>query len=256
MFDKFGETAIEVLYDAYGNSKRFKSDSISTEQILAALCIDQETVAAQALSSMSISAEGMQAEIERNMLAGKKKDIAPAQFEVCNIGLEELKFAFPAKLVLRRAGDMRRFFGHDNVEPEHILLAIIDLRDESCMKMLEELGANITHLHRLVVGMLAQRDALDAETPTLRKSVIDGLEQMVDERVSVLEDLEHLSASTGVNIPELPQKSEVAHLIFTAYMPDFLFVQIGFQRHLLEETLNLLRKRAGNIDPEFAASTV
>lgn len=256
MFDKFGEAAIEVVYDAYGNSRRFKSEQITSEHLLVALAMDSENLAAQALSSMKISSESLISELERSLLAGKKKDIAPAEFEVCNLGLEELKFSFPAKLVLKRAGEMRVFFGHQRVEPEHILLSLIDMRDESSMKMLDELGANITFLNRLISKLLADRDALDADTQPLGKTVIKGIDELVDERVNVIEDIERLAASTDVPLQDLPQKSEIAHLVFTAYMPDFLFIQVGFQRYLLEETLNLLRKRAGNLDPEFAASTV
>jgi hypothetical protein len=124
------------------------------------------------------------------------------------------------------------------------------------MKILEELGANVTYLNRLMTGLLAERDALDPETQNLKTSVIQGLEYLVDERLSVLEDLERLSTATGVHIADLPQRSDISHLVFTAFMPDFLFIQIGFQRYLLEATMKMLTKRAGNIDPEFAASTV
>jgi hypothetical protein len=256
MFDKFGEAAIEVLYDAYGNSRRFKSDSITTEQILTALTMDQDNLAAQALASMNISSESIVAELERALLTGKTKDIAPAQFEVCHTDIEEMKFSFPAKVALKRAAEFRAFYGHLRVEPEHILLALIDIRDESSMKILEELGANVTYLNRLMTGLLAERDALDPETQNLKTSVIQGLEYLVDERLSVLEDLERLSTATGVHIADLPQRSDISHLVFTAFMPDFLFIQIGFQRYLLEATMKMLTKRAGNIDPEFAASTV
>ncbi|MBX9688216.1 MAG: hypothetical protein K2X27_16020 [Candidatus Obscuribacterales bacterium] len=256
MFDKFGESAIEVIYDAYGNARRFKSEQITSEHILAALSTDQEHIAAQALSNMKISPEIIGAELERALLAGKKKDIARAEFELCSLELEELKFNFPAKLIIKRAREMRSFFGHHSVEPEHLLLALIDLRDEATMKLLDELGANVIYLNRLIIGLMAQRDAFDPETKELKKVVIGGIDEMVDERINVLEDIERLAASTDVNMPELPQKSEIAHLVFTAYMSDYLFFQTGYQRHLLEETLRLLRKRAGNLDPEFMASTV
>jgi len=256
MFDKFGEAAIDVIYDAYGSAKRFKSEHIGSEHILAALAMDQENFAAQALSSVNVTSETLIAELERALLAGKKKDIAPAQFEVCHLTLEDLKFNFPAKLAIKRATEMRTFFGHHRVEPEHLLLALIDLKDEAAMKVLDELGANVPHVNRMLCGLLAERDALDESTKTLGKTVIQGFDEMVDERVNVMEDIERLAASTDINLPDLPQKSEIAHLVFTAYMPDFLFVQVGYQRYLLEETLNLLRKRAGNLEPESAAGIV
>ena len=256
MFEKFGEAAMEVLYDAYGNARRFKTETVACEHILAALAMEHDTLAAEALAIMNISADNMLDEIEREMLSGKKKDIATAKFEVCNLDIEEVKFSFTARLILKRAREMRAFFGHRHVEPEHILLSLLDSREENCMKVLGELGANIIYLQSVIVGKMAKRDALNPATETMKAAVIRGLDDLVEERVSVIEDIERLSASTDVTVQDLPQKSELAHLIFTAYMPDFLFAQVAYQRRLLEETLNLLRKRCGNLDPEFAASTV
>ena len=257
MFDNFADAAIEVIYDAYGTSRRFKAEQISTDYILTALVMDQDNLAAKALNSMNINSENLLTELERNLLTGKTKDIAPTtQLEACSLDLEEMKFSFPARVVLKRAREMRLFFGHSHVEPEHILLAILDKQDEAAVKLLEELGANLTYLNRHLIATLAERDALYEDTPSLEKAIMGGLEELVDERVAVLEDIEQLSTSTGVTIADLPQRSEIAHLMFTAFMPDFLFIQVGFQRYMLEETLKLLRKRAGNLDPEFAASSV
>jgi hypothetical protein len=256
MFDKFSELAIEVLFDAFGISRRFKSETISSEQILVALCMDQDNIAARALASMNINTDSIMNELERGVLSGKKKDIGTAQFEVCNLPVEDLKFAPAATLVLKHALVICTFFGHPHVEPEHILLSLIDIRDEAAMKLLEELGANFTYMNRYVTGLLAERDALDPETPGLKPTVIRGLTELTGARTSVFDDIEHLASVSGIPAPALPQKSEIAHLVVTAFLGDFLFVQIGFQRYMLEETMKLLTRRAGSVDPEFAASTV
>ncbi len=256
MFDKFGDAAVEVLFDAYGNSRRFKSDQVCSEHILASLANDQESIAAGALGAVNINSENLVAELERSLLIGKQKDITTHPFEVCTVDIEEMKFSFPAKQLIKRAREIRLFFGHSRVEPEHLLLAMIDIKDESAMKVLEELGANITYMNRFIVSQLAERDSIDYDTQSLRQSVLAGIDELVDEKVAALEELEQLSTLTEISIPDLPQRSEIAHLMFTAFLPDFLFIQVGFQRYLLEETIKLLRRRAGNIDPEFVASTV
>jgi|LakMenEpi03Aug12_release.lakeMendotaPanAssembly.Ray.scaffolds.fasta_scaffold232136_1 ATP-dependent Clp protease ATP-binding subunit ClpA len=256
MFDKFGESAIEVIYDAYRYARRFKSEQIGTDHIITALAADQESLPAMALKETNVDSESLLAELERNLLKGKKKDIAPPEIEYCSNLLEDLKLNFPAKLVIKRAKEMRTFFGHSHVEPEHIFLALLDLRDEPAMKILDELGANVTFMNRRVREMIAAQDAPDFETAGLKQSVIKGFDEFVDERITVLEDIERLSTASDVKLADLPQKSEIAHLVFIAYMPDFLFVQVGYQRYLLEETLKLLKNRAGNLDPEFVASTV
>lgn len=256
MFDKFGEAAIEVIYDAYRYARRFKSEQICTDHIITALAIDQASMPAMALKETNIDSETLFAELERELLKGKKKDIAPAEAELCIDVLEDLKFNFPAKLVIKRAKEMRTFFGHTHVAPEHIFLALLDLRDEASLKILDELGANVTYMNRRVREMIASQDAPEFDIPGLMGNVIKGFDELVDERIVVLEDIERLSTASDVRLADLPQKSEIAHLVFIAYMPDFLFVQVGYQRYLLEETLKLLKFRAGNLDPEFVASTV
>jgi hypothetical protein len=256
MFDKFGETAIEVLFDAFGNSRRFKSESITSEHLLAALCMGEDNMASEALASMNISSDNILKEIERILFSGTARDIATAQFEVCNLPVEDLKFSEASRLILKHAVDIRTFFGHELVEPEHILLSLIDIRDEGTIKLLEELGANFTYLNWHITALLAKRDALYTETLGLKKTVIHGLAELIAERTIVFDDIERISQTSGIPAPQLPQRSEIAHFIVTYYLPDFLFVQIGFQRYLLEETIKLLTKRAGSVDPEFAASTV
>ena len=256
MFDKFGEMALEVLFDAYGNSRRFKAESISSEHVLAALAMGDDNLAARSLASMNITADSIIAEMERTLLSGKKRDIAPAKFEVCHLPVEDLRFSPGASTLLRRALEIRTFFGHQFVEPEHLLLALIDTHDETATKLLEELGANFTYLGGHINGLLAERDALDPETPTLKETVIRGFAELVEAHAGVIQDLARLSASIGAPISNLPPRSEIAHIVVTAFMADFLFIQIGYHRYLLEETMKLLIRRAGSIDPEFAASTV
>lgn len=256
MFDRFSESASDILLNAYGNSRQFKSDEITSAHILLALTFEQDNLAATALSTMNVSADHMKAELERLLLVGNKKDIAPQAFEIVDLWLDELRFAPGAKRVIKRASDLCLFFGHRRVEPEHLLLAIIDTADDEAMKLLEEVSANCTYLRRLIINLVADADSLRAEIPTLRRIIIDGISQMVSTRSLALDDIELLSLRTETRISSLPSRAEIAHLVFSAYMPDFLYTQAAYQRYLLDRTLRLLRRRVGNLDPEFAASTV
>lgn len=259
IFDKYSETALELLFEAYSIAKRFRQEQITGEHLLASIAADTESVAGRALVAMNVSSESIQQELERELLSSKKQEIAKAEkaeIEVFSLNLEELKFKFSARLILKRAAEIRVFFGHHLVEPEHLLLAILDIQDENCKRVLEEIGANIVYLNRILMGYVSERDAVYPETPALKQTIIDGFEEMVDARVLVVEDIERLAAVTDTQLADLPQKSEIAHLIFTAYMPDFLFIQVGYRRYLLEETLNILRRRVGQLDAEIAAAVV
>lgn len=255
MFEKYSESTTEILLDAYGHSRQFKSEEISSAHILLSLTLCHDNPAAVALANMNITTEKMQEELERLLLIGSKKNFAPGAFESCSFCLEDLKFTDGAKEILKRASQLRIFFGHKLVEPEHLLLAVIDVADEASVKVLEELGANCVHMRWLTVKLIAEADSLDSTSPSLRPSVVEGISEIMSGYTSIFDQLEQLSVTASVRVT-LPQKAEIARLLFITYMPDFLSVQIAYQRYLLDMTLRLLQKRAGGLDPEFAASTV
>lgn len=256
MFDKLSDAARAVLIESYRVSLEFKSKETATDHILLSFTCDRSGLPAMALAAMNVRAENLRRELERQLLASSSREIVPVRLEHADIELDQIPFSAAAKLVVKRAGQLRSFFGHKKTEPEHLLLSMLDLSDERVFKVLEELGGNTTYLYRLIVSRLANRDSLQAELPGLRKTIIDGLGELIAEKVYVIEDLERLSIASGTRIGHLPHRAEVAHLVFVSYLSDFLYTQLAYQRYLLEDTLNLLRKRVGILDSEFAAGTV
>ncbi len=256
MFDKFSDTARAVLAEAYRVSLEFKSKETSTDHILLALTCEQAGLPASAMGAMNVRVENLRRELERQLLASSSREIVPVRIEAASVELDRVPFSDAARQAIRRAGHVRGFFGHKRTEPEHLLLSMLDLNDERVFKLLDEIGANTTYLYRLIVSKLATRDALKSDLPGLRKTIIDGLGELITESVCVIDELERLSISSGIRIGHVPHRAEVAHLVFVAYLPDFLYTQLAYQRYLLEETLGLLRKRVGNLDSEFAAGTV
>ncbi|MBY0550696.1 MAG: hypothetical protein K2W95_25680 [Candidatus Obscuribacterales bacterium] len=256
MFDKFSDAARAVLTEAYRVSLEFKSRETGTDHLLLAFTCAQAGVPGEALASMNVRADNLRKELERQLLASSSREIVPVRIEPSSVDLDRIPFTDSARVTIKRAGNLRLFFGHSRTEPEHLMLAALDLADEQVFKVLDELGANTTYLYRLVVSMLADRDALNPNTPGLRKTIIEGLDELIGENVSVIEGLERLATASSTRIANLPGRGEVAHLVFISYLPDFLFTQLAYQRYLLEETLGLLRTRVGNLDSEFAAGTV
>lgn len=258
MFDKFSDAARAVLTEAYRVSLEFNSRETGTDHMLLAFTCAQAGIPGEALASMNVRPDNLRKELERQLLASSSREIVPVRIEPSSVDLDLIPFTDSARATIKRAGNLRLFFGHRRTEPEHLMLAALDLCDEQLVKVLDELGANTTYLYRLIVSMLADRDALNPNTPGLRKTIIDGLNELIADNVSVIEGLDRLSAasSNSIRIAHLPGRGEVAHLVFISYLPDFLFTQLAYQRYLLEETLGLLRTRVGNLDSEFAAGTV
>lgn len=254
-FDRYSTSAKEVLKKAYSACKQFKSAEIGGDHLLLALTQEVASIPAAALAFMNVNAGAVKRELERDLLSGASRDINVGPTEAADLEPHEMHIVGGTHKVLQRAGELRGFFGHRQVQPEHLLLAMLDCAEEKSMTLLDELGVNTTFLSRMVTSHVAKRDALVPETPSLRKIVVDGISELVNAKTALLEDLQRLETMTETRV-SCPDKAEVAHLIFTAYVPDFLYTQLAYQRYLLEETLELLRRRAGTLDTEAAAAIV
>ena len=109
------------------------------------------------------------------MLTGKQKNIAPLEFKATELCLDELKFSEPTRNVLQKACQMKSFLGHPRVEAEHILLAMLDLADESVIRILEEVGVNCNHLKYILLKVISQRDTYHQQVINMQRIIIDGM---------------------------------------------------------------------------------
>jgi hypothetical protein len=256
MFEKFDEAARDVVSASRHECLRSRSGIVSTEHLLLALTRDPMNVAARALATMNIRAENVQEEVDRELLNSGKTDSEPGTGITTLAAFENICFDDQVKRIFERANEVRLFFGRDKVAPEHLLLGIIDLKDIASLKVLDELGANLVFLRRQVLNFTAQDDCLLANAPDVRHTIITGLNELISNKHDSVEQLRTLANSTNTKLHQLPERAELALMCFLAYLPDFLTIQVAFQRYLLEETIKLLARRAGSIDQETTAGIV
>jgi ATP-dependent Clp protease ATP-binding subunit ClpC len=92
----------------------FKHNYIGTEHILLGLLGEEEGLAARALVALGLTLEEVRAQVERMI----------GQGDAVRIG--QIPFTPRAKKVLELARREAESLGHDQIDTEHVLLALVD----------------------------------------------------------------------------------------------------------------------------------
>lgn len=254
MFERFADSAISVLQSAREECLALKGEQICPEHILVALTDEAADITSRVLSSMGIDGSSIKAEITRSGAPAE-----PARRHTDETSVEpwdEPRLSEDAIASIRRAADYCLFFGYDYVLPEHLLMGLIELPHSVAVKLLEELGANLTFLRRQLMYLMAEDACFHQAAPSLQTALINGLKYLVSSHFEASESLSALAARSGNKLHNLPSRSHIVHMVCVGYMPEFLAVQVAFQRYLLEEALKLLAERTGTLDQEVTATLV
>jgi len=256
MFQRFGASAISVIQASRAECKRLNTTLVGTEHLLLGLILDQQSLAAHALLSMGINLENAKTELDRMAVASASTGAAYlGRQSICG-DEDEPGFTGSAVKAIQLAHDYSRYFGQDEVRPEHLLLGLVDVKEASAIQMLEELGANLGFLRRQIMYLMAREFCLVKQAPTLRSALVQGMTGLIERNFEATESLSKLSNCSGTGLQRLPDRTEIVHMVFLGYLPDFLSTQVAFQRYLLQETLKLLEQRTGPLDQELTATIV
>lgn len=268
-FSRAGDQVLIVLGDAVEQSIEQKSERLGTEHLLLGLARKQNTIAAAALASMKIDAGNTQIEVNQYLRLKELEDteakgqgikyraaILHRVLPKSNAGQFELVFSDRAVEALLRAEEYCHYFGADTIDPAHLLLAILDLRQAGATKVFEELSTNLTFLRRQVMRLMAKEASILAPTLSFQSAVIEGLKELVNKHDGSLTMVTTLAKKTGSLGGYLPSRANVLHMVCTAYLGDILYTQVSFRRHLLEQSLSLLSEHSGPLDKETSAQVV
>ncbi|HSC03489.1 MAG TPA: Clp protease N-terminal domain-containing protein [Solirubrobacteraceae bacterium] len=160
MFERFTERARRVVVLAQDEARTLKHDHVGAEHILLGLLREQEGLAAHALESFDITLERVRGEVVR--IVGVGSDVSAGQ----------MPFTAEAKRVLEVALQEVRALGHHYIGTEHILLALITLREGVSARILVDCHAEPERIRaevmRLLSGMRPQaaQRAPDPTAPT------------------------------------------------------------------------------------------
>lgn len=268
VFDRAGESLLEVVQQAMGECLHMGHKYVCTEHLLIALTAEFDGLASEALLSMNMDEDSTREEVEKHFKdepesellftdrpdvveSGFPKPAVPTQTVDQPIGFSDLTVQ-----ALNRAFDYSLFFGEQDIEPVHLLLGLIDLPNASANKIFEDMGANLTFLRRHIFLLIAADMCMDVELPSLRHSVVGGMKELIDRLYESVRSLSALSHRSKLPLRQLPARQEIVHRVCIGYFSDFLWTQVAFRRYLLEETLELLQERTGELEKEMIGSIV
>ncbi|MFN8673200.1 MAG: ATP-dependent Clp protease ATP-binding subunit [Candidatus Sericytochromatia bacterium] len=160
MFERFTEKAIKVIMLAQEEARRLGHNFVGTEQILLGLIGEGTGIAAKVLKSLGVSLKDARVEVEK--IIGRGSGFVAV----------EIPFTPRAKRVLELSWDEARQLGHNYIGPEHLLLGLIREGEGVAVRVLENLGVELSRVRSSVIRMLGETSTPTSsqqrsKTPTL-----------------------------------------------------------------------------------------
>ncbi|MDZ4836083.1 MAG: Clp protease N-terminal domain-containing protein [Candidatus Melainabacteria bacterium] len=271
VFERAGESLLSVVQQAMAECMTMGHSYVCTEHVLIALAGEDGSLAAIALDNMKIEAENTRAEVERlfkgesesELLYSDRPDVLESGFPKPPVPMQSqsamekpIGFSDLTVQALSRAFDYSLFFGDSDIEPVHLLLGVLDLPDATALKVLEDMGANLTFLRREILIIMAVDRSLEAEVPGLRDATITGMRELIDRLYGDVRAILQLGIRSRLPITSMPSRQEIVHRTCVAYFADFLWTQVSFKRYLLQETMDILVDRTGALEQEIMSTIV
>ncbi len=163
MFERFTEKAIKVIMLAQEEARRLGHNFVGTEQILLGLIGEGTGVAAKTLKSLGVSLKDARIEVEK--IIGRGSGFVAV----------EIPFTPRAKRVLELSWDEARQLGHNYIGTEHLLLGLIREGEGVAVRVLENLGVDLSRVRSNVIRMLGE--SASTATPGQHRSKTPTLDE-------------------------------------------------------------------------------
>jgi ATP-dependent Clp protease ATP-binding subunit ClpA len=149
MFERFTERARKVMVLAQEETGRFGHNYIGTEHLLLGLVMEEEGVAAQALSSLNVALDEVREQVESVVGFGEGGDRS------------QVPFTPRSKKVLELALRESMQLGHNYIGTEHILLGLARESEGVAARVLSNLDVDPDKVRREVLQMLGEEPGSD-----------------------------------------------------------------------------------------------
>lgn len=159
MFERFTDSAIQVIRLSQEEARRLGHNFVGTEQILLGLIGEGNGVAAKVLQSLGVTLKAVREEVEKIIGRG-----------IGFVGVE-IPFTPRSRRVLELSLEESRSFGWTYIGTEHLLLALIRDGEGVAAKVLLNLGVDSKQVRTKVIEMLSETTtALSDGTRTRTKT--------------------------------------------------------------------------------------
>lgn len=144
MFDRFTDRAKHVILLAEKAALSRRHGRVGTEHILLGLIDEQRGAAARALQSLGVSAEAVRSDIDETLAPGHESASRP------------IAFTSGAKRILERSLQESARLGHNYIGTEHLLLALLDDREDAAAQVLITLGVDRPAVSERILQLLRE----------------------------------------------------------------------------------------------------
>ena len=144
MFERFTERARQVVVLAQDEARTLHHGAIGSEHMVLGLLLEEQGVAAQALTSVGLWPDRTRAVV--------------AQEHHSNGGEhQQMPFTSDAKRVLERSLREAIRLGHNYIGTEHLLLGLLREEDSAGYRVVQELGVDVEELRELTLQLVSTR---------------------------------------------------------------------------------------------------
>ncbi|MBF2076528.1 MAG: ATP-dependent Clp protease ATP-binding subunit [Synechococcales cyanobacterium C42_A2020_086] len=144
MFEYFTEKAIAVIMAAQDEARRLHHSFVGTEQILLGLIRVDGSLAASVLTELGLTLESTRVEVEK--IIGRGTSAVAS----------ELPFTPKTKRILEQAFEQARQLDQAYIAPEHLLLSLIQDRDNVAVKVLQNVGIDPAEIRRRIIRAVGE----------------------------------------------------------------------------------------------------
>jgi ATP-dependent Clp protease ATP-binding subunit ClpC len=144
MFERFTEKSIKVIMLAQEEARRLGHNFVGTEQMLLGLIGEGTGIAAKVLKSMGIYLKDARMEVEK--IIGRGTGFVSV----------EIPFTERARRVLELSWDEAKQLGHNYMGTEHLLLGLLREGEGVAVRVLENLGIELSRIRSNVIRLLAE----------------------------------------------------------------------------------------------------
>ncbi|MDJ0674357.1 MAG: ATP-dependent Clp protease ATP-binding subunit [Calothrix sp. MO_167.B42] len=144
MFEHFTSEAIKVVMLAQEEARRLGHNFVGTEQILLGLLGEKTGVAAEVLAELNVTQKDARQEVER--IIGRGSGYLPP----------EIPFTPKVKSLFEQAFKEARRLGNNFIGTEHLLLGLTEAGEGVAIKVLQNLGVDISQIRNLVIRRLGE----------------------------------------------------------------------------------------------------
>lgn len=161
MFEKLSPKSIKIVMFAQEEARQLESSFVETEHLLLGILKDPNSVAARLLVERGLSFDNIVSKLEERKLKN-------------NFSRFEMQFSPLTKQAIELAMDEAEKLKDTLVEPEHLLLGIVNLGEGLAISLMKDAGINLSRMRWHILRLRENYDEqIELSSPTLSSLTID-----------------------------------------------------------------------------------